>query len=260
MGNESSCSTPTIKAKNTKDAYTGSICDLFSENVAFQLFNPVYQQTIFVSNVDMIKEDHLVESHAHNFEKRNHFYLKKIDGTDWEGYAIYHSLSGKYVFVSNDRSSSDHIVEAHPYLKEKRNCFVFERQRDHLFTIYNTEYEEYLFVSNDKRGSNKQNNVILSHPHKVEERNLFEIQLIDKNRHSEYDDDQKDEDEVMENDEDEEGKKCVICMDNEKDHVIIPCGHIAICGECKEGCYDGYEDEKCPICRSEISSIIKTYS
>eukprot|EP01083_Nonionella_stella_P291673 992304_1 len=191
MGNKSS--TPSRTATNTPNAYKGTIENLYENKLAFQLYNPVYKETLFVSTCDKIENDLLVESrgHPHTFTERNHFYLQKIDGTNWEGYVLYHSKSGRYIFVSNDKFGRDHVVESHPYLKEQRNCFIFERQKDFLYTIYNPIYKEYIFVSNDTKGKNNENHMILSHSYLNEERNLFEIQLINPNDDNNYENDEE---------------------------------------------------------------------
>eukprot|EP01084_Bolivina_argentea_P138518 243828_1 len=235
--------TPIIKANNTRDAYHGSIDNLWQKKLSFQLYNPVYGESVFVSDADKIKGDFLVQSHPHHSEQRNHFYLRKIDGTDWDGFVLYHSKSGGFLFVSNDMSGRDHVVESHPYLKEKRNCFIFERKRDHLYTICNTEYNEYIFVSNDTRGSTQQNHVLLAHPHENEERNLFEIRLINPEDDDNEEKDQKMDHRIVkdtpvkEDSDEEDNKLCIVCMEHEKDYVIVQCGHIAVCGQCKQECY-----------------------
>jgi len=49
---------------------------------------------------------------------------------------------------------------------------------------------------------------------------------------------------------------CVICLDNEVNHIVIPCGHCCLC----EGCSDIKAlKSKCPICRKEILIITKMY-
>ena len=49
-------------------------------------------------------------------------------------------------------------------------------------------------------------------------------------------------------------KPCVVCMDNEKTHLILPCGHYCVCAMCLE-----MIDNSCPICRGEASSSVKVY-
>ena len=51
-------------------------------------------------------------------------------------------------------------------------------------------------------------------------------------------------------------KKCVICMDAKIDTVCVPCGHRCLCVECSDLIM---KQKKCPICRSNIDQIIKTY-
>ena len=50
--------------------------------------------------------------------------------------------------------------------------------------------------------------------------------------------------------------RCTICISNTKSHVIVPCGHKSICGECSPRIL---QDGTCPICRENIQCIIKVY-
>lgn len=38
---------------------------------------------------------------------------------------------------------------------------------------------------------------------------------------------------------------CSVCMDEEKDHAFVVCGHLCVCRNCAQQC-----NGKCPICRS----------
>mmetsp|Transcript_8836 Transcript_8836/g.12568 ORF Transcript_8836/g.12568 Transcript_8836/m.12568 type:complete len:292 (+) Transcript_8836:169-1044(+) len=48
-------------------------------------------------------------------------------------------------------------------------------------------------------------------------------------------------------------KMCVICLENDVNVVLLPCGHPCLCSECSN--VTGLEriDWKCPLCRSRIS-------
>jgi hypothetical protein len=48
-------------------------------------------------------------------------------------------------------------------------------------------------------------------------------------------------------------KKCVACFINSMNATNISCGHISMCYECLSKC------DKCPICRINITNIIKLY-
>lgn len=67
---------------------------------------------------------------------------------------------------------------------------------------------------------------------------------------------------------------CVICLENEADHVVIPCGHQCLCGSCAKkvlagGKYDsnsnnggtndsdGSTQRYCPVGRCKIRAIVK---
>ncbi|ELP87739.1 inhibitor of apoptosis 1, diap1, putative [Entamoeba invadens IP1] len=51
----------------------------------------------------------------------------------------------------------------------------------------------------------------------------------------------------------DDSKVCRICLENQKNTVFIPCGHICSCSECAS------KLDKCPICRAPITSIVKTF-
>ena len=45
---------------------------------------------------------------------------------------------------------------------------------------------------------------------------------------------------------------CRICYDREADIVLLPCGHLATCGQCASACRD------CPMCRRAIEQSVKS--
>ncbi|OQV21454.1 putative Protein neuralized [Hypsibius exemplaris] len=51
--------------------------------------------------------------------------------------------------------------------------------------------------------------------------------------------------------------ECCICFEREINSVVYTCGHQVMCYECAIGHFRG--GKLCPICRSEIRDIIKTY-
>lgn len=55
----------------------------------------------------------------------------------------------------------------------------------------------------------------------------------------------------------EEMKECIACMDAETTHVIIPCGHKCLCGECSKNFPERLL--KCPMCRDDIGSVIQVF-
>jgi len=50
---------------------------------------------------------------------------------------------------------------------------------------------------------------------------------------------------------------CTICVDGKINAVFLPCGHQVACFECYEKRKN--EFRKCPICRVEITSVVKTF-
>jgi len=53
----------------------------------------------------------------------------------------------------------------------------------------------------------------------------------------------------------EDRTDCVICQDDKKDHVIIPCMHLCICGVCARE--SGIKE--CPLCMKPFTSIKRVY-
>ena len=47
---------------------------------------------------------------------------------------------------------------------------------------------------------------------------------------------------------------CSICMHRPSVMVLVPCGHLCICQECSH-----YAQQRCPICRTATTNIVKTY-
>lgn len=52
---------------------------------------------------------------------------------------------------------------------------------------------------------------------------------------------------------DSDQKHCIVCTENDKDMVFIPCGHLCCCSECAQPI------ELCPICRKTIQQKVKTF-
>jgi hypothetical protein len=52
---------------------------------------------------------------------------------------------------------------------------------------------------------------------------------------------------------------CVICLTEPPNYAIIPCGHVCFCDNCIEIKAHEKLQNKCPICRIEITSILKLY-
>ncbi|KAL9957087.1 hypothetical protein ACROYT_G038679 [Oculina patagonica] len=61
----------------------------------------------------------------------------------------------------------------------------------------------------------------------------------------------KDED----NDLEETGLECVICMSDMRDTLILPCRHLCLCRECAESLR--YQASNCPICRSPFHALLQ---
>ena len=48
-------------------------------------------------------------------------------------------------------------------------------------------------------------------------------------------------------------KECIICMDEEINTAMVPCGHRLACYSCSKTL------KNCPICRADIKMVLKTF-
>lgn len=49
---------------------------------------------------------------------------------------------------------------------------------------------------------------------------------------------------------------CIVCMDEEKDHLFLPCKHLVCCGGCAKKIMQQREQRSCPFCRAPIENDI----
>jgi len=54
-----------------------------------------------------------------------------------------------------------------------------------------------------------------------------------------------------------ETRLCVVCIDQEKTNVVVPCGHLCLCEVCTEQLP---KPIKCPVCRCGAREIVRVYS
>ena len=50
-------------------------------------------------------------------------------------------------------------------------------------------------------------------------------------------------------------EKCAICLDERNTHIIVPCGHQCLC----KGCSGKISPGLCPVCRTEILSVMRVF-
>lgn len=48
---------------------------------------------------------------------------------------------------------------------------------------------------------------------------------------------------------------CVICLQDPVTHVVVPCGHLALCVECST-----LSLKKCPMCNHRVERVIKVFT
>ena len=55
----------------------------------------------------------------------------------------------------------------------------------------------------------------------------------------------------------EEDSSCIICMEAERTHLFVPCGHRCVCEACAALVMS--ENSECPMCRVPAIHIVKVY-
>ncbi|CAI6375438.1 unnamed protein product [Macrosiphum euphorbiae] len=51
-------------------------------------------------------------------------------------------------------------------------------------------------------------------------------------------------------------RMCVVCSISEKTHAFIPCGHIAVCGDC----LILLDPQRCPLCNQQFTAFLRIWS
>lgn len=51
-----------------------------------------------------------------------------------------------------------------------------------------------------------------------------------------------------------EGQQCIVCMEEVASHVVVPCGHLALCQRCS-----GLASSRCPLCRQTAERVIGVF-
>ena len=53
-----------------------------------------------------------------------------------------------------------------------------------------------------------------------------------------------------------ENEECIICHDNRKSILLLPCKHLCLCA----GCFSSNDMTICPLCRKEVVDSMEVYS
>eukprot|EP01012_Entosiphon_sulcatum_P052124 TRINITY_DN7161_c0_g1_i1.p1 TRINITY_DN7161_c0_g1~~TRINITY_DN7161_c0_g1_i1.p1 ORF type:complete len:206 (+),score=29.25 TRINITY_DN7161_c0_g1_i1:33-620(+) len=56
----------------------------------------------------------------------------------------------------------------------------------------------------------------------------------------------------------DESKKCIVCIDRDRTHTILPCGHFHFCGTCIEQLLA--DKRECPSCRGPVNGVLRIHS
>ena len=51
--------------------------------------------------------------------------------------------------------------------------------------------------------------------------------------------------------------ECVVCMDSERDSLLVPCHHLCVCTTCANTLKTDHG--LCPVCRLNITGVIRVY-
>jgi len=56
---------------------------------------------------------------------------------------------------------------------------------------------------------------------------------------------------------DRQGTQCNVCLDNPRETVLQPCGHVCMCLQCATRVQQG--EKQCPVCRARIEKVSQAY-
>jgi len=52
---------------------------------------------------------------------------------------------------------------------------------------------------------------------------------------------------------------CVICWDDRKTVVLLPCRHLCVCVSCSKKLWNNTQKETCPICRNDVENLLEVF-
>ena len=84
--------------------------------------------------------------------------------------------------------------------------------------------------------------------------------LVERRDLREQDDNIKDTVSPPNGPQDDERHLCIVCLDNDRTTVLLPCRHLCLCHDCAVTLqrYD-YRHRTCPLCRHQIQDILNVY-
>ena len=50
---------------------------------------------------------------------------------------------------------------------------------------------------------------------------------------------------------------CVVCLDQDPEHALLPCGHLCLCTDCLKRTQQW---DRCPLCESNVEHIVRIYT
>lgn len=65
----------------------------------------------------------------------------------------------------------------------------------------------------------------------------------------------KSNDEIIDEEIDDTGAECVVCMCDSRDTIILPCRHLCLCNACADSLR--YQANNCPICRAPFRALLQ---
>lgn len=48
--------------------------------------------------------------------------------------------------------------------------------------------------------------------------------------------------------------RCTVCLEDVANHVLVPCGHLALCQRCR-----WLASSRCPVCRQRVERVIRVF-
>ncbi|CAF1932178.1 unnamed protein product [Rotaria magnacalcarata] len=52
---------------------------------------------------------------------------------------------------------------------------------------------------------------------------------------------------------------CVICCNDKKNIVLLPCRHLCVCLTCSKKLWNNTSKQTCPMCRNQIDSLLEVF-
>ena len=161
-------------------------------------------------------------------------------------YSHFNKMNDKNALIENEYDIHYNYDEYTYSIITKKKKYTIENLRNEVVDTIKIDKELLIFSLEDDIVTDFSMDIIRYFKFSNRKSITFDVELVDDGQNDKL----KGEDEEKVNEVIEAKDECIVCMDNERNHICTPCGHLCLCQDCID-----VINNKCPICRKECTVI-----